>query len=517
MQPRPHAAEEGLLSWVERWAPADAEVWSRWRRSLSAKERADVLLPLQASLSGLVAFRQLENHPSAGAATDFRPHLHAVRVTYDWALALCGGLCADREPERRLRSVGRPIGEPEASLQSLRRSLTDALRVSERLLDLPLVDAGAFQASCDLFLRDLGRNAFFRPPEPLEFSNVAELVGPDHFPAELASWTTEVAKTTTIIAFLALLRNHRFMGIADRLIGEDEGLYRAHVVLAGVRKELRTLTRFLLVQGIETFADELEARLLAVDAHHITGARTEITKASKELTELREAVETLAMGIHGKVRSALEDPLPELEDERRLALPSERMRNGIREVRATVKESAKRLRSIALPAAKEHEVRRSERVQKNLQQDIWAFRFILRAFIDKALVAPLGADRWNHGEDLAFAGEFVRHFRVFGPRLAKGTGYPRLGPLTRAVSALSYREAIEAAKLGLAAHECELFVEHLESVLGDAPHSLLAPFDKERAAAELRGYLAAAQDRSALERAPTGTFGLTGAEQAEAG
>ncbi len=91
-------------------------MWSRWRRSLSAKERADVLLPLQASLSGLVAFRQLENHPSARAASDFRPHLHAVRVTYDWALALCGGLYAEREPERRLRSVGQPIGEPEASL-----------------------------------------------------------------------------------------------------------------------------------------------------------------------------------------------------------------------------------------------------------------------------------------------------------------------------------------------------------------------------------------------------------------
>lgn len=516
MNSRPNAAEEGLLSWIERWTPPDAEHWGRWRHSLSAAQRANALLPLQAALSGLVAFRHLENHPLSVPVTDFRPHLHAVRVGYGWALELVAQLGGQSKPEQRLQSVRAPLGEPESSLRALERSLTDALRVSERLLELPVVDAGAFQASCDLFLRDLARNAFFRPPEPLEFSNVAELVRPASLTPELESWKSEAAKTTTVIAFLALLRDHRFLGIADRQIWEDDGLYRAHIVVAAVRRELRTLTRFLLVQGVETFADELEARLLSLDAHHITGARTEITKASKELRALRESVEALAMGIHAKTRSALDDPMPELDPERGQALAAERMRNGIREVRATVKDAARQLRHLGNPVRAERAERKSERARTNLHQDIWAFRFILRAFVAKASVASMGADYWSDAGSLDFAGEFLRHFRVFGPQLTRGTDYARRGPLTRAVSALSNREAIDAAKLNLATRECILFVEHLDEALAEVPPSLLAPFDKNKAAAELRGYLSAAKDHTAADRAAAAAFGLIDRSRAEA-
>ena len=509
MNPRSSAAEEGLLYSAERWTPADAELWGCWRESLRAEQRADALLPLQAVLSGLVAFRHLENHPLSAPVTDFRPHLHAVCVAYDWALGLVTQLRSDNAPERRLRSVGEPLGEPESSLRALERSLTDASRVSARLLKLPVVDAGAFQASCDLFLRDLARNAFFQPPEPLEFSNVAELVRPDGLTPELKSWKSPAAKMTTMVAFLTLLRGHRFLGIADRQIREDDGLYRGHIVIAAVRRELRTLTRFLLVQGVETFADELEARLLSLDAHHITGARAEITRASKELTELRESVEDLAMRIHTKVRTALDGALPELHSERGYALPAERMRNGIREVRTTVKDAAKQLRSLGRPIRDPRTERKSERVRKNNHQDIWAFRFILRAFVAKASVASVGAEYWSDAGNLEFVAEFVRHFRVFGPRLTRATDYPRRGPLTRAVSPLGRREAVDAANLNLATHECILFLEHLDEALAELPQSMLAPFDKSKAAAELRGYLAAAKDRTASNRAAAGAFGLT--------
>ncbi len=319
---------------------------------------------------------------------------------------------------------------------------------------------------------------------------------------------------TTIVALLTLLRDHRFLGIADRQIREDDGLYQAHTVVAAVRRELRTLTRFLLVHGVETFADELEARLLSLDAHHITGARAEITKASNELKELRESVETLAMEIYAKVRTALDDALPELHLERGLALPAERLRNGIREVRLTVKDAAKELRGFGRPVRTEPT---SERVHKSMRQDIWAFRFILRAFVAKASVASVDADYWNGAGSLGFVSEFVRHYRVFGPRLTRTTDYPRGGPLTRAVGALSQHETVDAATLSLATHECILFLEHLDQAFADAPHSLLAPFDKDRAAAELRGYLYAAKDHSTADRAAAGAFGLSSPRRAHAG
>lgn len=452
-----NVAKEGLLLSAERWAPADSELWGRWRESLSAEQRAEALMPLQAVLSGLVAFRHADNHPLSAPGTDFRPHLHAVRVGYGWALELVAQL--------------RGEGALESSLRALERSLSDAHRLSERLLGLPLVDIGVFQSSCDLFVRDLEHNSFFQPPEPLEFSNVMELLQHEGPTPELDSWKSDRARIATMVSFLALLRDHRFLGIADRQIGEYEGIYRAHIVVAAVRRELRTLTRFLLVQGVETFAGELEAH--------------------------SQSVEALALAIQAKSRSALDDPVPEINPERGHALEAERMRNGIRELRATVKDAAKQLRIIGRPVPEERlerEGRRSERVQKNLHQDIWAFRFIVQAFVVKASLALLGGNDWHNPERFEFAGEFLRHFRVLGLPLSRGTGYARRAALTQAVSALRHRDGLDASQLALATDECILFLEHLDDALAEIPQSLFAPFDKNKAAAELRGYLSAARD-----------------------
>ncbi len=464
---QPNPASEGLLSSTERWTPADAELWSRWRESLTGEQRSEALLPLQAVLSGLVAFRHLDNQALSRSVTDFHPQLHAVRVADDWALQLVSRLRADGAPQSPL--VGATLGEPESSLRALERSLRDALQVNEHLLNLPRVDLSAFQASCDLFLRELGRNRFFQPPEPLEFSNAAELLRPEGLAPELGLWRS-AAKTATMISFLALLRDHRFLSIADRQLHEYQGVYCAHVVAAAVRRELGVLSRFLLVQGVETFSDELETRLLTVEA--------------------------IATRIHRKARSLLDDPLPALDSAGDHALAAERMHDGIRELRATVKEAAKQLHGIDRPAPAERVERNSELVQRNLHQDIWAFRFILRAFIAKASVAWQRAEQSSLRHGFDFAGEFVRHFRLFGLRLSRGTDYPRRGPLTRAVSALKDASHIDDAELRLAANECTLFLEHLEDALAKTPESPQAPFDKSKAADELRGYLSAIKGRS---------------------
>jgi hypothetical protein len=59
-------------------------------------------------------------------------------------------------------------------------------------------------------------------------------------------------------------------------------------------------------------------------------------------------------------------------------------------------------------------------------------------------------------------------------------------------------------------------LEHLETVLADVPPSLLAPFDKDRAASELRGYLLAARDHATAARTAAGSFGLVDPGNAQA-
>ena len=65
--------------------------------------------------------------------------------------------------------------------------------------------------------------------------------------------------------------------------------------------------------------------------------------------------------------------------------------------------------------------------------------------------------------------------------------------------------------------ECVGFLEHLDDTLAEMPHSLLVPFDKKKAAAELRGYLLAASDRSSVDRVAAGAFGVMDSNRAKAG
>ncbi len=475
---RIHPEDELLMS-AEHWAPSEAERWARWLESIDTERRTDVLLPLQAVLSGLVAFRDDENQPLSIPSRELRPQLRAVREAYAWALEQVGRLHDCVSWERHLTPAGAHAHDPSSALAELGTALVESLRLSDRLLGLPAIDGGVFHASCDVFLRELERNAFFRPPEPLEFANTRELVRRKSIAPETKSWSSEAARLTSWISLLALIRSHRYLGIADRQISEERGLDRAHIIVAAVRRELRMLTRFLMEQGIEAFVDELGAHRCSAD----------------EVDELRELVEALAMGLHAKAHAALDDPLPEPGSMTSIALPAERMRSGIRELRATVKDAAKELRELGRPEAPVRANRTSERLQRNLHQDIWGFRFILRGFIAKASVVPLGAGDWVDGSSDRFADEFVLHFRLFAPRLSRATDYPRRGPMIDAVTALAGRDEIPAPALAAAVRECTAFLAHLDGALEAMPHSMLAPFDKERAAAELRGYLAAARER----------------------
>jgi hypothetical protein len=373
-----------------------------------------------------------------------------------------------------LRWLNEPQSEPESSLLALERSLADALRVSERLLELPRIDAGVFGSSCDLLLRDLGRNAFFRPPDPLEVFAAGDLLRPQGLASRLQSWDGGAAKMTTLITFGTLLRVHRFLGIADRQLGQDDGLYRTQIVVAAVRRELKALTRLLLVQGMEAFANDPEGGL-------------------------RASMETIALAIHTSAQSALEGALPELGSEQANAQLAEQTQKNIRQARATLKRAAKELRDLARAPRTE-----GTPVQKSLHRDVWAFRFILRAFVAKAWAASGGQD----APRLDFVGEFKAHFRSFGPRLARGTDYPRKEQLAGALSGLGTNEAIDSMKLDLAARECALFLDHLEQAMAEMPQSVMRSFDKKGAAAELREYLTAAKARATSARAAAAAFGL---------
>lgn len=467
MQTHPDTADEGPFSWLERWAPEDARAWHDWRRGLSSTVRIGALIPLQATLTGLAALRRdtASEHDESGS--DWWPHARAVEVTLDWSLSLTDA-CRSDNP--------RPHG-PDAALLELRRSLLQTLTPIRSASRLRPLGRDELAASLESFLDELETNRFFRPPAPLEFCNLEDLVGPELLGADLHGWN-DTRSTAAVVAFLSLLRSHRYLGVADREIAHEDGVYRAHVVLTGVRRELLALADLLGTQGADAFPDE------------------------------PEAAESLAALLAVSVRATRREHVPESMVRGSLALPAERLRNVIRELRDRVKHSAKRIRNLAAPAERRPVPRASERVPRDLSADVWSFRLIARAFLDKAEAAATGPDAWTDRERFVFASEFARHFRKFGPRLAKGTDYDRRGPLVAAVSLLSNRDGIDAERLGVAAHECERFVQHLDGVLDETRRLGGIEFDKRAAAAELLAYLAESSRRSSAPPA-AGVFGET--------
>ena len=468
---RPPAAE-GLFSWAERWTPAEAELWAAWRRSLSRPQRSGALLPLQAALSGLVAYGQLENHPPSSAlCSDYRPDLLAVRVTYDWALTLI-----DRLRGSTLRFD--MADEPSSSLSELEHALTDALRASEPLLEpllvRPPVDREAFRRCCDLFAQDLERNAFFNPPEPLEFANVDELIGADALVPKLQSRHGEAAEMMLVLAFLALLRCYRYLGVADHQIRERDGLYRAQVIASAVRRELHLVTRFLLEQGAQSLP-----------------------------TKHQVAVDRLALEVQSIATTLLDQPLPTLKPGQAYAVHAEQMRNGLREARVALKNAAKALHGLARD---ERPTRESGTVPTQPGGELWSFRFILRAFIDKASATLALACDPARLDNVEFAEELATHFRAFGPRLIKSTRYTRKEPLVAAISALRGGANIGAAVLDRATEECGRFLRHLDQALAEAAER--HDFDKREAAAALEDYLRGVREQGAARETSAGAFGF---------
>ncbi|MEM9729994.1 MAG: hypothetical protein AAF997_15545 [Myxococcota bacterium] len=512
MDPATRPADEGLLTWAERWAPEEAAAWAAWRDALTGDQRSFALLPLQAALTGLVAYRQLENHPLSSTISDFRPHLMSVSAGYDWALELVAELRPDLSRGAPAPRADRQTAAqtPSELLERLEVSLTDGVRVARRLLELTVIDAGAFQASCDLFLRDLDRNPFFRPPAPLEFANVRELVHAESLTPALASWHSDAAKITTTVAFLTLVRAHRFLGIADSALSTPDGPYRAQLVIAAVRRELRTFTRFLMVQGVETLAQEFERRLVGLEAHHVTGTYRKIRETTGELDDMRAALEGLAMRIHATARTELDHPIAVEGGPLEPLQTVDALHSGIAEVRRTVKAAARELRKLAQPGPAPLD---DGELETALRRDVWAFRLILRAFLAKANAEP---PRPTGAAVPQFAHEFARHYRAFARRLLGSTHYDRRGPLSRAVGALSRSDAA-FEDLEEAAVEAQALLAHLDHVFDEQERVRSgSPLDKRVAAEELRAYLAGAGSRAEPETPNTVAVSVFGGPRGRA-
>jgi len=132
-------------------------------------------------------------------------------------------------------------------------------------------------------------------------------------------------------------------------------------------------------------------------------------------------------------------------------------------------------------------------VSERLRQQAWLFLVVLRAFTEKARLAPVDeGDRWERTASSTFTADFVGHFERIGRVLAARSEYPEAARLTHAVLALRETDVVSRRELDLAVKECAAFTEWLRPFVeqvGRREELRAIPLDRGAAAETLRAYV----------------------------
>lgn len=441
-----------LVRSTGRLNPVQWDAWEQWCDLLPEECRQE-LLDLQALLGCVVAFGYFENHRPGEHVANFKPQLFVLREAMRTALGLARSLRRRGDSQQRLRAVREttPNDEtPEGAIAALEASLSDAFRVLDPFCQSDSVGIESFHACCDLIHRDLDRNPFFSPLGPLEFSSVE--LGPmvDAGLLRTNALVTGTGSTATTLALVGLHRLFRYSALGRRL---PPG--QAHVVFAGVRSNVRALSRFMSTQGT-TASDKASGS----------------TMQSLGILLREDTEEALALA-------------PPLDSDRSVpSLVLDSVDGAVREVISQLGQLVRRITATSEgEGAPSHELGR-------LRLYTWMLHYVMRGFITKASLAA----ECTASQDLSFVADFMEHLRSLGRPALEELPYDRRPDLVARLKALKNARTIDAELLRAAATECSMFAQHLEEALRVFNRREdLPPFDTVAAARRFRRYLAKVQ------------------------
>lgn len=489
-----------------------------WYSALPWERKEETLFELEALLKGIACFGNPRNHPGqmdarSAVAQDFHEHLRILRDAASRVVSLTRQLLGDKERAytftRYLESVlpedsarGRLIQEqltqdtPEEALLLLRNAFGHFLDLSEGLLRLGRISNRIYSAYHSILVREVGRNTFFNPLMALEFRQEFDRIRSVEVLDALHDVESESAHRVCALSFLTLFRGLRYLQVIDQYATEPAATRRAYVILAALRSDLRTLTRYLSRRAAEALADGFEGELLSLSAPELVRGFEELTTEARDLVRLRGCLEGLASTLRMEIRRTFDHDLPVLDakiGERELG-PT--MVIATAQQRASIHHAILTLCTEIRPGASLPELEKDASARRaaseRLRREVWMFQRILKAFLAMSESSREDPDQWVSPASFQFVRDFLGHFRAIGYQLIRSHDYQRLDPFLRALDELRDVDLVEGARMRNAIDEGAAFSEFLgelfRSISNRAELQGVA-FDRVAAAEMLKIYL----------------------------
>lgn len=488
-----------------------------WYSALPWERKEETLFELEALLKGIACFGNPRNHPGqpdakSAVAQDFHEHLRILRDAASRVVQLTRQLLGDKERAytftRYLESVlpedsarGRLIQEqltqdtPEEALLLLRNAFGHFLDLSEGLLRLGRISNRIYTAYHGVLVREVGRNTFFNPLMALEFRQEFDRIRSVEVLDALHSVESESAHRVCALAFLTLFRSLRYLSLIDQYAAEPAATRRAYVVLAALRSDVRTLTRYLARRAAEAMADGFETELLSLTVPELVRGFDGLTAEARNLVRLRGTLENLANTLRVEVRRTFDHDLPSLEaklGERELGpqvvVASAQTRASLHHAIVTLCDE---LRPGLVPEL-ERDASARRAASERLRREVWMFQRILKAFLAMSESSRADPDQWVSPASFQFVRDFLGHFRAIGYQLVRSHDYERLDPFLKALDELRDVDLVEGARIRSAIDEGAAFSEFLGELferVSSRAELQGVPFDRQAAAEMLKIYL----------------------------
>lgn len=489
-----------------------------WFAALPWDRKEETLFELEMLLKGVVAYGNPRNYPGmpdakSTVAQDFHEHLRVLREGVSRIIQLTRQLLGDKEGaltfSRFLETVlpedsarGRLIQDqlsqdtPEESLMLLRNSFGHFGDLADGLLRSGRVSYRLFSAFHGTLAREIGRNAFFNPLVALEFRAEFDRIRAAEVLDALHAVRSESAHRVLALGFLTLFRALRYAQMIDQYAEDATATRRAYIVLAVLRSDLRTLTRFLARQAADVIADGFERELLGIAARDIRGVFHDLSGEARALVSVRSSLEHLAHTLRIEVRRAFDHEIPRAD----ARLPERDLGPQLvvasAAMRATLHHAIRTLCAELRPGTMLPELGRDTSVRRasseRLRREVWMFQQILRAFLAMSERGPGSPDLWQGQGSFQFVRDFLGHFRAIGYQLVRTHDYERLDSFLRALEELRDVDLLEPARMEQAVAECQSFSRFLGELfdrVSQRAELREVPFDRQAAAEMLRIYL----------------------------
>ncbi len=519
---RPKGERDYYAEFIEgsRWLRREhAAARAKWYEALKVPDKEALLFEFEMLLKGLVCFGNPVNHPGPpmrgdpAVARAFKTELSAAREIIRRIVEVGKRLTATKGKslvfQRYVESI---IGQDEARFQMVKHSLDQdmpdqsmALIVSafsnlgeivEGLNLLPYVSYRLFSNVIHAAQREIHRSTYFDPLAALEFRAELDRLRPEKRVRLIKGIRSEAAGRTAALSFLSLFRLLRYIRAAERSLARKVPPAVLYAWLAVLRSDIRALIIFFKREAARWLSSGF-GRLFEKESPRFLHDRFDrLYDEYRQLRSLKELLASMGDQLRLEQVKIYEQQLPSASSITSWDQLRHRVGPALTSLRAFLQNAIVLLAGEFEPNLEggvlfNDFVSAAER-SRRLRRDIWMFRMILRAFIEKTKGSYRTTDQWSEMTTFRFVREFVGYFRSMGYQLLRYSDYAEFDKFMTLVDRLREGDVLEVQRISNVIAACEdfmIFLDKTFEAVGKREELAGIPFDKKEAALTLKLFL----------------------------